>query len=448
MQYIWFATITRMMQVFTSLNNPIVEASLQAQMRIIVDEIIRVYGSDCTVILAGSFGRGEGSVKMETGKPPVPLNDFDVYVITDRRVEPSFHREMEQKILRDLSQLTGSELVRDKFVVGVETVDRRSLARLLPDISAYEMKAASQVLHGPDVRGLIPVTSRNIALASGAITLYHRTIALLENVEPEYLDSKQYPDEKRLETVRETCKTYTEICTSLSLLGGFYRPSYRARAQEFQKHSSQFPELVRLIPDLPEKVAKKTEMKISSDFSSIIDEAPTKWLEARRDLAICHRYFLSRMLGTEFNQPWTSFCRESERKLKWIFFFEYLSFILKQRGIHGSPFVYGANVLFQAYDSYSFNRRIREFGRVPANTLLSLTSPLQSIYLATVSTLYALRDDGTIDEKLLSEGTGYLEKVFKTSDLKVDAPELWKLTRDNCLEAQKLYFIREQKRVF
>ncbi len=434
--------------MFTSLNDPLVEAALAGQMQAVVDDIIRVYGSDCTIILAGSFGRGEGSVRMDPGKVPVPLNDFDLYVITDKKVDLKTHHEMEARILRDLNQLTGSDLVGDKFVVGVEAVDRRSLRRLLPDISAYEMKAASQVLYGSDVRALIPVTSREIALASGAITLYHRTIALLENVEPEYLESKQYPKEKRLETVRETCKTYTEICTSLSLLGRFYRPSYRARAQEFQKYYSQFPELVKLIPDLPKKVAERTAMKISSDFSPIIKEAPSRWLEARKDLDVCHRYFLSKMLGTEFQRPWTSFCKESERKLKWIFFFEYLSFIMKQRRIRGSPLVYGANILFQAFDSYSFNRRLRSFGRIPAHIVLSLTSPLQYIYLATVATLYSLKDDGDIDENLLSAASSYMRKIFQTADSESDPTSAWKRMRDNCLEAQRLYFIREQKRVF
>lgn len=433
--------------MFTSLNDPQVEAALSKQMQVIVANIVQTYGSDCTIILAGSFGRGEGSVRMEPGKTAVPLNDFDLYVITDSRISPIRHREMEDRTLRSLSQLVNSDLVREKFVVGVEAVGRGSLKRLLPDISAYEMKAASQILYGPDVRDLIPVTSDQIALASGAITLYHRAIALLENVEPEYLESKEYPEETRLEAVRETCKTYTEICTSLSLLGGFYKPSYRARAQEFEKHYSEFPELVSLIPDLPEKVRERTAMKISSDFSPIISETLSKWLEARQDLGICHRYFLSRMLGISFQQPWLNFCKKSERKLKWLFFFEYLSFILQQRRIRGSPFVYGANILFQAYDSYSFNHRIRTLGRVPSTRPFSLTSPLQNIYLATNLTLYSLRDDGLVDETLLSGGIGYLEKVFQLRDPEANSKALWKSTRDNCIEAQKFYFIREQKRV-
>ncbi len=432
--------------LFTSLNDPEVEARLGRHMELIVDETKRVYGSECTIILAGSFGRGEGSVRIKKGKNPVPLNDYDLYVITDRKVDLKAHVEMEGRILKNLSQLAGYDLAGDKFVVGVETVPRHSLRRLLPDISAYEMKVSSHVLYGPDVRSLIPVTRGEIALASGAITLFHRTIALLENVEPEYLERKRYPEDKRLETIRETCKVYTEICTSLSLIGGFYRPSYRARAQEFEKHYSKFPELVRIVPELAQKVVERTEMKISSDFSPIIDEARKKWLEARRDLDTCQRYFLSRMLGVEFQQPWTSFCVEAERKMKWIFFYDYLSFYLKQMGIHGSPFVYGANILFQAYDSYSFNRRIRRFGRTPSNGPFSLTSPLQNIYLATAAVLYSLGNDGSVDENLLQRGVDYLEGVFQLPDQDGTVPGRWRQARDSCLEAQKLYFIREQKR--
>jgi hypothetical protein len=431
--------------MFTSLTDPDIETALAGHMRLIVADITRVFGSNCTIILAGSFGRGEGSVRVERGKNPIPLNDYDVYVITDEKVDQKIHTEMEERILKDLSQLTGSDLVNDKFVVGVEVVPRDSLPRLLPDISTYEMKTASQILYGPDVRNLIPVTSKDIALGSGAITLFHRTIALLENVEPEHLAEKNYPEETRLETVRETCKVYTEICTSLSLIGGFYKPSYKERALDFEKQYPMFPELARIIPDLPRKVSERTAMKIRSDFSRIIDRAPEMWLEARRDLDVCQRYFLSRMLGINFRQPWTNFNREAEKKLKSIFFYDYLSFLLGRRGVRGSPFVCGANIVFQAYDSYSFNRRLRRFGRIPVRELFSLNSPLQNIYLATASVLYSMRDNGTIDQELLETGWNYLGKVFRIG-VHGMGPEGWRKARDKCLEAQKLYFIREQKR--
>jgi predicted nucleotidyltransferase len=310
---------------FTSLRDKRVETGLRRQMDLIVEETKRVYGPDCSIILAGSFGRGEGSVRIMDGGNPVPLNDYDVYVITNKSVDPRIHLEMEERIVRELGQLIGYNLAGDEFIVGVEVVPRRSLNRLTPDISTYEMKAASQVLYGPDVRGLIRLTSDEIALGSGAITLFHRAIALLENVEPEYLASEDYPEDRRLETVRETCKVYTEICTSLSLIGGFYKPSYRARAHEFASHYDKFPELASIIPDLPAKVVERTELKIKSDFTEMKDEAEEKWIEARRDLDVCQRYFLSRMLSIKFDQDWKNFCNDAEKKLKWLFFYDYLA---------------------------------------------------------------------------------------------------------------------------
>jgi hypothetical protein len=432
--------------MFTSLSNPIVETDLRRQMDLIVSDTTRVYGRDCSIILAGSFGRGEGSVRIDEGGNPVPLNDFDVYVITNKKVDPRIHLEMEEQMVKELSQMIGYNLARDNFVVGVEVVPRRSLKRLPPDISAYEMKAASHVLYGPDLRGLIPITSKDIALGSGAITLFHRTIALLENVEPEYLARRDYPEDRRLETVRETCKVYTEICTSLSLIGGFYKPSYRARAKELGNHYHKFPDLARIIPNLPTKVARGTELKIKSDFAGIKDEAEEKWLEARRDLSVCQRYFLSKMLGIKFDQEWKRFCDEAGKKLKWLFFYDYLSFLLRQRGIRGAPFVYGANMIFQAYDSYSFNRRIREFAKASPSGPFSLNSPLQRIYLATAAVLYSLQDDGGIDESLLAAGWNYLGRVFQLAKPNLTSPHGWKLARHICLDAQKLYFIREQKR--
>ncbi len=148
----------------------------------------------------------------------------------------------------------------------------------------------------------------------------------------------------------------------------------------------------------------------------------------------------------EFEQAWPSFCTEAEKKMRWMFFFDYLSFYLKHMGIHGSPFVYGANILFQAYDSYSFNRRIRRFGRTPSNRIFSLTSPLQNIYLATAAVLYSIGNDGSVDETLLARGADYLKRVFQLPDQDGAIPGSWRQARDACLEAQKLYFIREQKR--
>jgi hypothetical protein len=415
-------------------------------MQIVVDEIIHSFGPDCTIILAGSFGRGEGSIRLNKNNIATPLNDYDVYVITDRNPTATVIIKTEDNILQRLSELTGSDLGAEKFVVGVETIPRGSLTRLLPDISTYEMKAASHVLYGVDVRNQIPVTKETIALASGAITLYHRNIALLENVEPEYLQAQNYPVEARLETVRESCKVYTEICTSLSLLGGFYEPSYRDRAQLFGKNFQNFPELVAAIPDLDQKITERTEMKISSDFSPIIDHAYETWIAARHDLRIAQQYFLGKMLNLESASALPQFLAQAEARLGRFFFLEYLSSYLRTRHLKDVVPLGLVNAIFQIYDNYSFRNRLLDSGNDTAMPRFSRKSPIANIYLGTMATLYGLGDHGNVETNLLETAEKFADKIFPVNTTSKALEQRWKIVRDLMLKIQKLYFVREKKR--
>jgi hypothetical protein len=432
--------------MYTELNNAFIEDSLQKQLDIIVSHTVSVYGNDCTVVLAGGFGRGEGSIRMLQGKIPVPLHDFDTYVITNRTASHAEHLAMEQNIIRDISRFIGTDLESENFALGVEVVPHRSLGRLPPDLSTYEMKVASKVLHGPDVRGGILVKSGDIALSSGAITLFHRTTALLKNVEPEFLNLRQYPVGKRLETVYECCKVYTEICTALSLLGGFYKPSYRSRAEELQKHYSVFPQLQQDLPNLPEEVQIHTRMKLASDFSSIIQRPAETWIETRRTLSIALRFFLSKFLRISAEGSWEDLCERSRGRMRSLFFRDYLSFYLSKLGIRGPPLVSAANLTFQAYDYQSFRLKMRREGKRPGAHLLSLTSPILDVYLSSALVLFALQDDGNVDEELLDIGRDYLARIFSFDNYQSNVHDIWKDSRDLCVEGQRLYFVAKQQK--
>jgi hypothetical protein len=431
--------------MFTALNDPTVEDGLKKQLAVIVQEIVATYGSHSTIILAGGFGRGEGSIRNLDGVA-VPLHDFDIFTITDRAVDAKKHALLEETLYARLSETVGTRVSPDKFALGVEVIPSKSLARLPPDISTYELKAASTVLHGPDVRSLIRVSSKDVSLASGAITLFHRTTALLKNVEPEFLAEEFYPPDRVLEAIYECCKIYTEICTALSLLGGFYYPSYRERALRLPKYYNRFPELKRVFSDLPEKVEKYTEMKLKSDFSPMIGRPIEEWVQARHDLELSLRFFLSKMFHIDFDPRWAIVSKQMEEKFRGRFFRDFLAFYLARYKLAKSPIVTAANTLFQAYDHHSFRRRVEEDGGIPSKTRISFTSPLQNIYLGSGAVLFSLRDDGRIDDPGLRLGQGYLAKVFEDNMPKLDGAAAWKVARDESVLAQKLYFIRQKKR--
>src|SRR5713226_3920882 len=103
--------------MYTSLNNPAIEESLDKQLAVIVREIVATYGSDCTIILAGGFGRGEGSVRVLDGKVTVPLHDFDIYAVTNRTMDPKSHAALEERIYREVSKAIGVELSPGEFAL-------------------------------------------------------------------------------------------------------------------------------------------------------------------------------------------------------------------------------------------------------------------------------------------------------------------------------------------
>ena len=431
--------------MFTALQDPLVEEGLRQQLDLIVREITRTYGSQCTIVLAGGFGRGEGSIRFTESNSPVPLHDFDLYVIAERVTDSRTHELMERRILDQLATLTGLNFEEENFVVGVEAIPRGSLRRLPPDLSAYEMKAASVILHGPDLRHHIPLTSWDVTPASGAITLFHRATALLKNVQPEYLEQGEFPPDRRLEAVYECCKVYTEICTALSLIGGFYEPSYSSRARKLESHFHKFPELQKQIPDLPEKVRLHTQMKLESDFRRIIERPRESWTVARRCLDVSLRYFMHKFLGTRFQQRWPDLCFEAERTFNSMLFHDYLAYYLRRLGIRGQTFVNAANAVFQVYDSVSFRRRVHRLGRNVRGASWSVCSPLQHIYLSSALVLMSLKDNGTVDDSLLGLGRSYLGRVFyPVGDS--SGVESWKMERDRCVEAQRLYFVVKQQK--
>ena len=432
--------------MYTFLNDPVIEESLRKQLDVIVKHTLDLYGTDCTIILAGGFGRGEGSIRMNQNKVAIPLHDFDTYVITKRTANSAKHEAMEQNIIQELSNLTGTDLRKEGFVLGVEVVPRGSLGRLPPDLSTFEMKASSTILYGPDVRKEIPVRSEDIALASGAITLFHRTTALLKNVEPEFLASQEYPPARRLETVYECCKVYTEICTALSLLGGFYEPSYQARAEEFGKHYSSFPELQRKLIDLPEKVSFHTRMKLVSDFSPIINKTVETWTETRKALDAVLRFFLSKFLGVDAEGSWVEFFNKSRGRMRWFFFQDYLSFYLARLGLYSSPLVRATNLAFQAYDYQSFQRKARKQGKYALTRPFSFTSPIFDVYFASALVLFALEDDGAIDQGMMNAGRNYIGRVLYSRNVGSVTLEHWKNSRDLCVEGQRLYFGAKQQK--
>src|SRR3989338_6001495 len=135
-----------------------VEADLKIIKKIIIEEL-----NPESLILFGGFGRGEGSFEIKN-KRIIPLNDYDMYVVTKKKIPDEKLEEVGKKASNAIGK-GGGEFVenykniydREKyFHVDLRWLDYNNLKNLRRINRTYELKYGSTIIYGEDVRKKIP----------------------------------------------------------------------------------------------------------------------------------------------------------------------------------------------------------------------------------------------------------------------------------------------------
>ena len=121
---------------FTYTYNKKVQIRIISDLNIIKNELLKYIPEIKALILAGGFGRGEGSVLLQDGLVQ-PINDYDIYII------------LPEKINFD------SELIRNNIskIIKIRQIDFdyikiNKLKFLKPTMANYDLKYASYVFYG------------------------------------------------------------------------------------------------------------------------------------------------------------------------------------------------------------------------------------------------------------------------------------------------------------
>jgi hypothetical protein len=130
--------------------------SFDAEIQLKLDEFVSVLASSrfrdsiVSLLLAGSCARGVASVTLRQGCAPEMVSDFDVYVITRRRLP----RPMFREFIRELADQAARS--RHRFRVDLHVLARGSLRRIPPVIRYLDLRRHGKLLAGEDVMGEIP----------------------------------------------------------------------------------------------------------------------------------------------------------------------------------------------------------------------------------------------------------------------------------------------------
>jgi hypothetical protein len=188
------------------------------------------------VTLTGGFSRGEGSI-IRRGEEVVPLNDYDIVVITE---EPG----------REDFAAMGNALAEQ---VGIRHVDvlplsRPELSRMPCTMLHYDLRHGGLVLWGPkDILAAIPGWhEREIPLAEAETLLLNRMVCLLESFSLGFRQQPPQGDQRRFLRF-QTAKGILAAADALLVVKRRYHFLYRERADRFALEFKFDPRHVEMV---------------------------------------------------------------------------------------------------------------------------------------------------------------------------------------------------------
>jgi len=393
-----------------------------------------------SIIIAGGFGKGEGSIKLTKDGRVRCLRDFDVVCVVDRKPNSKVIDELHDRIYKSLELINPeSSLFRSKsFTIDLKFLRKQDL--IYPDIYFYDLKAASQILWGEDVRSLIPWTKNDVPLSSGLRILFEKVCGLLGHFSIAYVQGKTPTYHEKESLLSECRKTFIEIGTALCILAGKYEPKYAQRAKVLENfYATQFPELARVLPELPKKVIEYTNLKLRSCSLEKYEDPVELWFSARNYLREVFNFYLKRYTGKSLSDWCTlpTLMRTVARD----YYKPFLAPLLHTRLRSSSRFLLDvATFLYQGLTNleYAYVVALNE-GRAHLRPLVRLyISPSLKYLPAGAMLLFSLNRDATIEKDLLKSAAKELHNCIPVELSSFDASG-WEELRRRFLKAHSLY---------
>ncbi len=332
-----------------------VNEQIDSQLQLVAKTILKNMTNVRSIILAGGFGKGEGSFKLTKDGKVRCLRDFDIVCIVDRKPRSKAVEKLHDLTYKSLGLKNPKSSVYGRarnFMIDIIFLRKDDL--IYPDVYFYDLKAASQILWGEDVRDFIPWTKKDVPLSSGLRLLLEKVTGLLGHFSIAYVQGKTTTYREKEVLVSECHKTFIEIGTALCILARKYEPRYRQRAKALANfYATQFPELARVLPELPKKVIQYTGLRLGS-YSLVDYEDPVElWFSARNYLREALNFYLKSYTGKSLSD-WNSL-PNLMREVAGQYYKPFLDSLLRARLHFSSRFVLDvANFLYQGLTNLDY----------------------------------------------------------------------------------------------
>lgn len=349
-----------------------------------------------SIILGGSFGKGEGSVVVDN-QGVKPLRDFDLCIVyRGKRPPRDFVKNLQKKLEHRFCSATDPDyhLMGDLIPeIGVTTLEN---INSLPDIGTYDLKKC-RVIYGEDVRTKIKWNLKDLPLRTNARALFQKAIALIGCFHTKYLNGKIPPHFKD-SFLRETSRTYIEICVGLCLLAKKYDSSCIRRLEILKEiYRKEFQFLYRRIPDLLDKIEASTKYKLNPVNNKMTVDLLDYWFKTREDLGEAIKYYFSRYLNMSFNN-WMQFAHSLEANLTKEYYLPVINAFSKNRNFPANYFFSRIlNLLFNIKENAEYSRLAFRDRHISMPSLYGISSPTIKIFSTVPLILFSIDRDEKIN---------------------------------------------------
>ncbi len=273
---------------YTAHDNPEIDRTIARHLARIVDAI-RDHLEPRSIILYGSFGRGEGSVMLDDGRS-ISLSDYEIAVVTRSPCYRKLFASLSRQLTAELGVETSISWMRPGRLRTNQS-QNLSLGRAAPTIAMYELKTGGQTLYGREMLNLGPIIDpRQISVRAGIRLLINRMIESL----PYTPRSAPLPKD-RIETIRWINKLILACNEALLLLWGEYHYSYAERGRRFAALNNLAPGT-----ELSTLVERATHFKLHPAPELYPQDLNSLWPQVAGVVDTTFRHLMAEELGITF----------------------------------------------------------------------------------------------------------------------------------------------------
>ncbi len=370
----------------------------------------------------------------------VPVMDYDLLIIGDERslLTAGEHSDLRRR----LHDQCRSGKIAQHVISGCDLdLFWSSLNEFVSNahLSIYDMKDASIVLYGEDIRNLVAIDIEKLAVSACYYSLFRSIKSFLNQFSIDCLNSPP-TGKKRFSLIFYCSKVYQHMGTQLTLCHHLYDPSSKVRVERLRENYSRlYPKLAAKVPNLPDKIYFYQNLSLFPDTISTGGIDPVAlWFEARDDFELVMKYCLS-TLGNPDSDDMTflsDVLYQSLRRDYHRYFIEY--FLNARYGIRNPAVISFVNRMYHLYYTHIFAMNYRKVHR--SGFRLYGMSPLPKLLAISPLLLFSLHPDGSVDEKLYSAFWERFSPICPERDPHLQVPDAqnWEISKNKLLDTIQL----------